>query len=134
MESTRSLLATATGGVGVAREHQTTIFERLREIHQKVERHDPVAPSVAIFCCVLALSALGMLVQASHAATTLAPAEFTSELLEQVLFRTGGIAVMLLAARIGMTASAASTAVPAQQSQGFEGGLARALKPGLNGR
>jgi len=101
MASPHSLTATATGGVGAVREHQTTIFERLKEIHAKVERHDPVAPSVAIFCCVLALSALGMLVQASHAATTLAPAEFTSELLEQVLFRTGGVAVMLIAARIG---------------------------------
>ena len=60
MASPHSLTATATGGVGAVREHQTTIFERLKEIHAKVERHDPVAPSVAIFCCVLALSALGL--------------------------------------------------------------------------
>ena len=50
--------------------------------------------------------------------------------IEAVLF----IVAAVLAARIGMTASAASTAVPAQQAQGFEGGLAHALKPGLNGR
>ncbi len=103
MSRVHSLLATATGGVRAAREHQTTIFERIRENYAKVERHDPVAPAIAVFLCVLALSTLGLLVQASHAATTLSPAEFSNELFEQVLFRFSGVVVMLAAARLGPT-------------------------------
>lgn len=103
MTRARSLLASTTSGVKVVKEHQTTIFERLDSITREARKHDPVGPAIAVFCCVLALSLLGLLVQASHAATTLPPAEFTVELREQVLFRCCGLGVMLLAARIGPT-------------------------------
>lgn len=101
MSRTRSFLSTATSGVHAAREHQITIFERLEDMTRRARLHDPVAPATAVFCCVLALSALGLLVQASHAATTLPPAEFASELRQQVLFRCAGLGVMLGAARLG---------------------------------
>lgn len=90
-----------TSGVAPAREHQTTIFERLHELTRRARKHDPTQPATAIFCIVLALSGLGLLIQASHAATTLGPAEFQRELVVQTLFRAGGLAVMLVAMRLG---------------------------------
>lgn len=101
MGRNRSPLVATTSGVGLVREHQTTIFERIRDITQEARRHDPVAPAIAVLCCTLALMLLGLLVQASHAATTLPAAEFRSELREQLLFRCAALVAMLLAARIG---------------------------------
>jgi cell division protein FtsW len=88
-------------GVHVAREHQVTIFERLEDLTRRARRHDPVAPAIAVSCIVLALSALGLVMQASHAATTLEAAEFRGELLKQLVFRCAGLAVLLAATRIG---------------------------------
>ena len=70
MGRNRSSLVATTSGVGLVREHQTTIFERIRDITKEARRHDPVAPAIAVLCCTLALMLLGLLVQASHAATT----------------------------------------------------------------
>jgi cell division protein FtsW len=95
--SNASTAASLHGG----REHQTTIFERCAELTRRARQHDPTRPASAIFCIALVLSGLGLLVQASHAATTLAPADFAHELRVQVAFRAAGLAVMLAAARVG---------------------------------
>jgi cell division protein FtsW len=100
----RKLQPAIAGGAVVdvgPREHQTTIFERLDQLARKAEMHDPATPAAAVFCIVLALSAIGLLIQASHAATTLEPAEFTGQLLEQTWFRAAGLGVMIAAARLG---------------------------------
>ena len=101
MGRAKALASTAIRGVHAAREHQITIFERLEDLTRRARRHDPVAPAIAIFCIVLALSMIGLIVQASHAATTLPAEEFSAELKKQVLFRCAGLAVMLGAARLG---------------------------------
>lgn len=81
--------------------HQTTIFERLDALTRRAGRRDPREPAVAIFMIVLALMGIGLLIQASHAATTLTPAEFLASVRSQAGFRMAGIAVLLLAARLG---------------------------------
>ena len=82
-------------------EHQTTIFERLDSLARRAEVRDPRGPAVALFCVTLALAAFGLLVQASHAATTVSPEGFRAELVSQTWFRVVGLAVLLVAARIG---------------------------------
>ncbi|HVS10829.1 MAG TPA: hypothetical protein VMS76_13235, partial [Planctomycetota bacterium] len=63
-----------SGSVGaLPRERQLTIFERLASFARRAESVDPAAPATALFAVVLALIALGLLVQANHAATTLEP-------------------------------------------------------------
>ena len=101
MARARTTVLTPTSGVGAAREHQTTIFERIEALTLKARETDPSGPATAMFCVVLALSAIGMIVQTSHAATTLAPSDFYSALSEQAWFRCGGLVVMLLAMRLG---------------------------------
>jgi len=84
-----------------AREHQSTIFERLDALARRAEAHDPRGPATALFAVVLALSAFGLVVQASHAATTLAPGEFLAQVGMQAWFRCAGLLLLLLAARVG---------------------------------
>lgn len=83
------------------REHQTTIFERLDSLTRRAEVVDPRGPATALFCCVVALVTFGLLVQASYAATIHEPEEFAGVLTEQIAFRAAGLAVLILAARIG---------------------------------
>lgn len=102
----RKLQPAALGADGLLvenlpREHQTTIFERLDTLARKAEMHDPATPATALFCIVLALTAIGFLIQASHAATTLEQSEFHGQVLEQAWFRTAALFVMIVAARIG---------------------------------
>ena len=82
-------------------EHQTTIFDRLEVIQRLVEVHDPVRPAVKLLCVVLAMMGLGLLLQASHAATILAPDAFVAEVVEQSLFRILGLTALLVAFRLG---------------------------------
>lgn len=102
---TSSALEPAVAGPSIAgpREHQTTIFERLDQLTRRAEVQDASRPAAALFCIVLALSSIGFLIQASHAATALQPADFFDQLLSQAWFRVGGIAVLILGARIGPT-------------------------------
>jgi cell division protein FtsW len=96
--------ALATGGAAPARERQWTIFERMETLAQRVEGHDPATPALGLFCVTLALIALGLLVQVSHAATIATPTAgggFWSELLSQTRFRMGGLVLLLVAARLG---------------------------------
>ncbi|HVS17512.1 MAG TPA: FtsW/RodA/SpoVE family cell cycle protein, partial [Planctomycetota bacterium] len=86
------------------RERQWTLFDRMHELARRAEAHDPAAPALGLFCVTLALLALGLLVQVSHAATVVAPSEaggFWSELLGQSRFRLAGLLLLLVAARIG---------------------------------
>lgn len=91
----------AEGAPGGAREHQLTLFERLDRLTLRARSADPRAPATALFCLVLALSGLGLLIQASHAATTTEPELFLGHLRGQAGFRVAGLAVMLLASRVG---------------------------------
>jgi len=101
----RLIAAGASGVAGTAedgsREHQTTIFERLDTLTRRAGVGDPRGPAVALFAIVLALMSIGLLMQASHAATTYEPAEFREQLRSQTLFRVAGLALMLGAARLG---------------------------------
>lgn len=87
--------------VALPRENQHTIFERMGSFARRAEAPDPSGPAAALFRTVLALMGFGLLMQASHAATTLEPAEFQETLRSQVLFRAGALVVLLLACRIG---------------------------------
>lgn len=84
-----------------SRERQLTFFEYAHALTERARRLDPAGPAASLFAITLALSAIGLVVQASHAATTLTAAEFGPELAGQALFRAAGLAVMLFAARIG---------------------------------
>lgn len=82
-------------------ERQLTITGFLDNLARRAEVHDPLRPATRLFVVVLGLMGLGLLLQASHAATTLAPAEFRREVFGHLLLRLAGIAVMLLAYRVG---------------------------------
>ena len=85
----------------LAREHQTTIFERLDSLARKAEVLDPRGPATALFCCVVALVTFGLLIQASHASTIMEPDDFKGVLLGQIGFRAAGLLVLMIGARIG---------------------------------
>ena len=83
------------------REKQHTIVERLEGIARAAQVLDASRPAVLLFGVVLALLALGLVIQASHAATTSTPEVFWSILWSQVLFRVAAIVALLIGARIG---------------------------------
>ncbi|HED65218.1 MAG TPA: hypothetical protein ENJ09_06635 [Planctomycetes bacterium] len=80
---------------------QLTITETLEDFAKRVEVHDPMRPAKRLLLVVLALMGLGFLIQVSHAATTLSQEDFLREVRSQALFRLAGVAVILLAFRIG---------------------------------
>ncbi|HIG12628.1 MAG: FtsW/RodA/SpoVE family cell cycle protein [bacterium] len=83
-------------------EHQTTISERLDALARRAEAPNAMRPAVEVFCTVLALLALGLLMQASHAATTVPGSDaFQSRVLNQALFSGGAIVALLLGFRMG---------------------------------
>jgi len=82
-------------------EHQVTIFERLDRITRLAETYDPQRSAVGVFLVVLALLALGFMVQVSHAATTVRPEDFAGEVQRLLKFRLLGLVVLLAAYRIG---------------------------------
>lgn len=91
-------------GVAAPREHQGTFFERLEGLTRRVEGGDPVRAAVAVFSIVLVLMAVGLLVQASHAATTIYASHnpgYAQEVVGQAGYRILGLVVLLLAFRIG---------------------------------
>jgi len=88
--------------VALPKEHQTTIFERLETLARCAETSDPTQPAVRLFCIVLGLMGLGLLLQASHAATICAKtADFRAEVFQQAIFRVIAIGVLILGYRIG---------------------------------
>lgn len=86
----------------VAVEHQLGLFERLGYLAQRAEAPCPTHPATKLFCLVAAMMGLGLLLQASHAATAIVdPAEFRAEVFQQSVFRVLGVGVMLIAYRLG---------------------------------
>jgi len=80
---------------------QLTIFGRLDSIARKAEVDDPQRPATRLFLTVLAMMGVGLLVQVSHASTTLSPREFHGEVVSQVLFRIAGLILLVAGFRIG---------------------------------
>ncbi|MFT5287978.1 MAG: cell division protein FtsW [Planctomycetota bacterium] len=68
---------------------------------RKAEVEDPLRPATRLFLVVCALMGIGLIVQASHAATTQSPQDFMAEVKSQVIFRVAALAVMLCAFRLG---------------------------------
>jgi cell division protein FtsW len=101
MARARLVPAGASGSGSAPAERQTTIFERLDSLTRRAGTRDPSAPATSLFLIVLALMGIGLLVQASHAATTYPPGEFFAILRSQAAFRVAGLLVILLAARLG---------------------------------
>jgi len=80
---------------------QLTIKGFLDDVARRAVQNDPMKPAVRLFLVVLALMGVGLVVQASALATTREPAVFRAELIAQVAFRLAGIAVMVVAFRVG---------------------------------
>jgi len=92
--------ANAMGRAGAVG-RQLTITEWLEGLAQRAEERDPARPALGLFNVVLALSAIGLLIQASHASTTQGTEGFLQELLRSGLVRIGGIVALLLGYRCG---------------------------------
>jgi cell division protein FtsW len=88
-------------GIALPHERQHTILERLEGIARAAKVPDASRPALLLFGVVLALLALGLVVQASHAATTTPPETFWNVLWSQVLFRVAAIGALLAGVRIG---------------------------------
>lgn len=97
----RKRAAKSGEAAALPRENQHTIFERMDTFARRAEAPDPSGPAAVLFCTVLALMGFGLLMQASHAATTLGPEGFRAALQSQVLFRVGALALLLVAYRVG---------------------------------
>ncbi len=82
-------------------EHQLTFGERLEELARRAEVPDPSRPAMGVLACVLSLMALGLLIQVSHASTTVMPEHFSAEVVYLLGFRLAGLAVLLVMMRIG---------------------------------
>jgi cell division protein FtsW len=77
-------------------------FEDLaRRVASSAQGPDPSVYANALFGVVLALMAIGFLVQASHAATIQGVEDYHGELISQALFRVGGIAALAVGYRFG---------------------------------
>ena len=85
----------------VPRARQLTITERLDALARRAAMPDPARPARAVLACVVGLMAIGFLLQASHASTTLPPEEFQAELLRMLMYRAMAVVVFVLAYRIG---------------------------------
>ncbi len=94
------LQATNAASARRVRERQHTLFEYAHALTERARQLDPAGPATALLGIVIALSAIGMVIQASHAATTLTAAQFSAELASQAWFRFAGLATLLLAARL----------------------------------
>ncbi|MEM7307521.1 MAG: FtsW/RodA/SpoVE family cell cycle protein [Planctomycetota bacterium] len=80
---------------------QLTITGFLEEMARRATIKDPMRPAIRLFLVVLALMAVGLVVQASALATTRTPEDFRAELISQVAFRFAGIAVLVCMFRVG---------------------------------
>jgi cell division protein FtsW len=88
-------------GVSLPRERQHTLLERLESLTKRVESPDPTRPAIALFLCVIALLALGLMMQANHAATTRPAQEFWGLLEGQLGFRIAALGALLFGFRLG---------------------------------
>ncbi|MCE9593904.1 MAG: FtsW/RodA/SpoVE family cell cycle protein [Planctomycetes bacterium] len=83
------------------RPRQLTLNDHLDSVARFARTHDPRGPATALFCIVLALMGVGLALQASHAATIMAPEEFQGQLASQMWFRCAGLIALIVFARIG---------------------------------
>jgi len=86
-----------------AHERQTTLFARFDDLARRVQGSDARRPALALLGTVLGLLGIGLLIQLSHAATTLPVSEFRAELLHVLEYRVLAIVVLLAAFRLGPT-------------------------------
>ncbi len=77
-----------------ATEWVSSAGSRARDAH-------PAGPRNALLCTTLALVGFGMLIQLSHAATTLPAEAYRSEMAQQVLFRLIGIGLLIAGMALG---------------------------------
>jgi cell division protein FtsW len=89
------------GGIAAPHEHQLTILERLDSLAKSAESLDPETPARALFFVVLALLGFGLVMQASHASTTMPAEEFWAALSSQVYFRIAALAALVIGVRLG---------------------------------
>jgi cell division protein FtsW len=90
------------GEAALVLERQTTIFDRLDSFTRLAQVPCPQRPAVMLFCVVLAMMGLGLLLQASHAATTyVKTSDFHHEVFQQSLFRVIALGVLLVGYRFG---------------------------------
>jgi cell division protein FtsW len=88
-------------GTTVPLERQLTLLDRLETMRARAVDVDPTEPAVRLFWIVLALSGVGLLMQANHAATTQAPEVFWSGLWGQAFFRAAALGALLAGFRLG---------------------------------
>ncbi|MCP3916311.1 MAG: FtsW/RodA/SpoVE family cell cycle protein [bacterium] len=93
--------AAQLAGMELPEEHQLTFAERLDGLTRRAFVLDPTGPALGVFFCVLALIALGFLLQVSHAATTVPPEALQGEIVHLLGYRLLGLAVMLGAFHLG---------------------------------
>jgi cell division protein FtsW len=91
----------AADGIELPRERQLTIVERLEEIAKSVEGLDPEQPARALFFIVIALLGFGLVMQASHASTTMPADDFWSLFTSQMYFRIAALGALLAGIRLG---------------------------------
>lgn len=90
------------GELAGAGEEQLSLFERLESLTHLVEAPNAQQPAIKLLCVVLAMMGLGLLLQASHAATVYADTEaFRKEVIEQSVFRVLALGVLLVGYRVG---------------------------------
>lgn len=80
---------------------QMSLTEVLVSVGRRAGDVDPMRPARRLFACVLALSGLGLLLQASHASTSLTWSSFRSDLVLELCFRATGLLVVIGAAWVG---------------------------------
>lgn len=76
-------------------------FERFESMIPDGASIHPAGPRNALLYTTLALLAFGMLIQLSHASTTLPAAEFSSAMGEQLMFRLAGAGILLAGMFVG---------------------------------
>ncbi|MFT7676174.1 MAG: cell division protein FtsW [Planctomycetota bacterium] len=80
---------------------QMTFVERLDQLARRGEAADVRKPACGVLSIVLALMALGFVLQVSHASTTLPLDVFQTEVKRLVIMRGGGLLLLLVAMWLG---------------------------------
>jgi len=91
----------AASRAAASSERQLTLFDRLDSLVRRDGDRDPTRPALALLHVVLAAMVVGLLVQASHAATTLPPDVFRQQLVGSFGIRILGLAVLWGASHLG---------------------------------
>jgi cell division protein FtsW len=99
----------AVPGAAVPREEQLSLVgmfqDRILRVRERMgaesTKDDPRALATSIFLVVLALSGIGMVLQLSHASTTMAPEGFWHSTLMQLVLRIGSLGALLVGLQLG---------------------------------